>query len=85
MDFIAQTLAYTPGKRLAPLAGCAHTFFDELRVEGVELPNNGGALPPLFDWTPHELSSSQELLDKLIPSWVTRQQLADNNKKQPSR
>ncbi|KAL3920875.1 MAG: hypothetical protein SGILL_003040 [Bacillariaceae sp.] len=65
MDFIAQTLAYTPSKRLDPLAGCAHTFFDELRVEGTELPNNGGPLPPLFDWTPHELGSSQELLDKV--------------------
>ncbi|KAG7337997.1 sserine/threonine protein kinase with PASTA sensor domain [Nitzschia inconspicua] len=85
MDFIAQTLAYTPSKRLEPLAGCAHTFFDELRVEGTELPNGGGPLPPLFDWTPHELSSSQELLDKLIPTWVTRQQLVDNNKKPSSR
>jgi serine/threonine protein kinase len=48
-----------------PLDGCAHPFFDELRVEGTELPNGGGPLPPLFDWTPHELSSSKELLDKV--------------------
>jgi len=67
MDFIAKTLAYTPSKRLKPLEGCSHTFFDELRQEGTELPNNGGQLPPLFDWTPHELTLPQDLLDKLIP------------------
>jgi glycogen synthase kinase 3 beta len=65
MDFIAKTLAYTPSKRLKPLEGCAHPFFDELREEGTELPNNGGQLPPLFDWTPHELSLPQELLDNV--------------------
>jgi len=70
MDFIAKTLAYTPGKRLKPLEGCAHPFFDELRQEGIELPNNGGQLPPLFDWTPHELSLPQELLDKLVPPGI---------------
>lgn len=67
MDFIAATLAYTPSKRLQPLEGCAHTFFDELRTEGAELPNNGGPLPPLFDFTAHELTLTQDLLDKLIP------------------
>ena len=65
MDFIAQTLAYTPSKRLKPFEGCAHPFFDELRIEGAELPNSGGELPPLFDWTPHELSSPQEWLNKV--------------------
>lgn len=65
MEFIAATLAYTPSKRLKPLEGCAHPFFDELRKEGVELPNNGGPIPPCFDFTDHELSSSEELLEKV--------------------
>eukprot|EP00536_Pseudo-nitzschia_multiseries_P009559 jgi/Psemu1/201033/e_gw1.270.32.1 len=68
MDFIAKTLAYTPSKRLDPLEGCAHPFFDELRTYGAELPNNGGPLPPLFDWTQHELEASPEWLEKV--SWV---------------
>ena len=55
IDFIASTLAYTPSKRILPLEGCAHPFFDELRREGATL-NNGMALPPLFDFTAHELS-----------------------------
>jgi len=70
VDFIAQTLAYTPSKRIKPLEGCAHSFFDELREEGKQLPNNGGPLPPLFDFTQHELAQSPELLDKLIPPHV---------------
>ena len=65
MDFIAATLAYTPSKRLKPLEGCAHVFFDELRQEGTQLPNNGGPLPPLFDFTEHEMSAPRELLDKV--------------------
>lgn len=65
MDFIGATLAYTPSQRLQPLEGCAHPFFDELRTESVELPNNGGPLPPLFDFTDHELSLPNELLDKV--------------------
>lgn len=69
MDFIASTLAYTPTSRLKPLEGCVHKFFDELREEGVELPGNGGPLPPLFDFTTQEMSVSQELLDKVCISW----------------
>lgn len=68
MDFIAASLAYTPSKRLLPLEGCAHPFFDELREAGTELPNNGGSLPPLFDFTQHELDSSDDLLGKLVPA-----------------
>lgn len=85
MDFIGSTLAYTPSQRLKPLEGCAHTFFDELRTEGVELPNSGGPLPPLFDFTTHELSISQELLDKLIPPHVKGKQADENDKKQTGR
>lgn len=70
MDFIAATLAYTPSQRLKPLDGCAHAFFDELRDERKQLPNNGGPLPPLFDFTEHELASSPDLLDKLVPPHV---------------
>lgn len=64
MDFIASTLAYTPENRVMPLDGCAHTFFDELRLEATRLPN-GEPLPPMFDFTTHELQSSSELLEKV--------------------
>lgn len=64
--FIAANLAYTPASRLEPLEGCAHAFFDELRQEGVTLPSAGGPLPPLFNFTEHELRNT-ELMAKLIP------------------
>jgi serine/threonine protein kinase len=64
MDFIASTLAYTPDKRILPFEGCSHPFFDELRVESTRLPN-GEPLPPLFDFTSHELNRDSDLLEKV--------------------
>lgn len=66
-DFIASTLAYAPDRRTKPLQGCTHAFFDELRNPLTKLPN-GKNLPPLFDFTQHELDSPPELLSKLIPN-----------------
>lgn len=66
MDFIASTLAYAPEKRVKPLEGCGHPFFDELRDERTRLPD-GGELPPLFDFTKHEYESPRELVNKLVP------------------
>jgi glycogen synthase kinase 3 beta len=83
MDFIASCLAYTPAKRVKPLEGCAHVFFDDLRKPPAppgssdnssgQLPNGGGPFPPLFDFTHFELSQPMELLQKLIPPhmWST--------------
>lgn len=44
-------LEYTPSSRLSPLEACAHSFFDELRCLGTQLPNNR-PLPPLFNFSP---------------------------------
>ena len=78
MDFIASTLAYTPSKRVPPLEGCAHPFFDELRVESTRLPNSGGPLPPLFDFTPREMSHA-DLMDRLIPPHARNNNSNNNN------
>jgi glycogen synthase kinase 3 beta len=87
MDFIAANLAYTPSNRLQPLEGCAHPFFDELRLESTQLNSGGGALPPLFNFTEHELSQSPELLEKLIPPHIKakNEAAADGDKKASSR
>jgi len=66
MNFIASTLAYAPERRVKPLEGCTHAFFDELRNPKTRLPT-GKDLPPLFDFTDHELNSTPEILEKLIP------------------
>ena len=70
MDYIGSTLAYAPDRRVKPLEGCSHPFFDELRDSRTRLPN-GKELPPLFDFTGHELDSTPELLEKLIPPHVS--------------
>ena len=67
MDFIGSTLAYAPDRRVKPLEGCAHSFFDELRDESTKLPT-GKSLPPLFDFTEHELNSRSEIVEKLTPT-----------------
>ena len=71
MDFIGSTLAYAPDRRIKPLEGCTHAFFDELRDANTTLPT-GKELPPLFDFTPHELAKPQELLDKLMPPHIAK-------------
>uniref|UniRef100_A0A2K5EQP3 [tau protein] kinase n=1 Tax=Aotus nancymaae TaxID=37293 RepID=A0A2K5EQP3_AOTNA len=59
-------LEYTPSSRLSPLEACAHSFFDELRCLGTQLPNNR-PLPPLFNFSAGELSIQPSLNAILIP------------------
>ncbi|XP_008158446.2 glycogen synthase kinase-3 alpha [Eptesicus fuscus] len=59
-------LEYTPSSRLSPLEACAHSFFDELRCHGIQLPNNR-SLPPLFNFSPGELAIQPSLNAILIP------------------
>ncbi|KAL1426417.1 hypothetical protein MTO96_003418 [Rhipicephalus appendiculatus] len=60
-----------PPDQGAPVAqgACAHNFFSELREPGTRLPN-GRELPPLFDFTPHELSLEPQLNATLIPAYL---------------
>lgn len=53
-------LEYTPSSRLSPLEACAHSFFDELRCPGTQLPNNR-PLPPLFNFSPGGENSAWDL------------------------
>ena len=66
VDCVAQFLAYAPLRRVLPLRALAHDFFDDLRVPGATLEPNGGALPPLFDFTDLELAAFPDLA-KLRP------------------
>ncbi|KAL3517111.1 hypothetical protein ACH5RR_024013 [Cinchona calisaya] len=67
VDLVSRLLQYSPSLRCTALEACAHPFFDSLREPNASLPN-GRALPPLFNFTPQELSgASTELRDRLIP------------------
>ncbi|CCC10755.1 hypothetical protein SMACR_04408 [Sordaria macrospora] len=73
IDLIARLLEYTPTERLAAVDAMVHPFFDELRDPSTRLPDsrhNSGTvrdLPPLFDFTRHELSIAPQLNHKLVP------------------
>uniref|UniRef100_A0A915JW85 Uncharacterized protein n=1 Tax=Romanomermis culicivorax TaxID=13658 RepID=A0A915JW85_ROMCU len=64
---MSRLLEYTPGKRATSFSSLAHPFFDELRSPNCRLPN-GRDLPPLFDFSPHELSIEPLLNAKIIPN-----------------
>ncbi|CAI9101723.1 OLC1v1039117C3 [Oldenlandia corymbosa var. corymbosa] len=68
VDLVSRLLQYSPSLRCTALEACAHPFFDSLREPNACLPN-GRAFPPLFDFTPQELSGAPtELRDRLIPA-----------------
>ena len=67
LELVSKLLEYTPSKRPKALQVCAHPFFDELREPGKTLPS-GAPLPPLFNFTPEELSVEPSLNEILVPS-----------------
>ncbi|KAJ3051233.1 regulator of ime2 [Rhizophlyctis rosea] len=66
LDFLSKLLEYTPTNRLTAIEAMAHNFFDELRKPETRMPN-GRELPPLFDFSPLELSIRPDLNRVLIP------------------
>ncbi|KAI8490177.1 Glycogen synthase kinase-3 beta, partial [Branchiostoma belcheri] len=72
INLCSRLLEYTPGARISPLEACTHPFFDELRDPNTRLPN-GRELPPLFNFTPHELSINPSLNSRLLPPHLQQQ------------
>jgi glycogen synthase kinase 3 beta len=66
IELVSQLLDYTPSHRLSPLDACAHCYFDELRDPATRL-TNGRELPPLFNFTPMEMSVKPQLSSILLP------------------
>ncbi|CAG9856100.1 unnamed protein product [Phyllotreta striolata] len=66
IELVARLLEYTPSSRISPLQACAHSFFNELREPNTRLPN-GNELPPLFNFTEHELNIQPSLNFVLLP------------------
>ncbi|CAO3594102.1 unnamed protein product [Absidia cylindrospora] len=85
VEFIDLLLRYTPTSRLTAIDAMAHSFFDELRDPNTNLGQDK-ALPPLFNFTEHELSIKPELNRKLVPPHCESELLArgiDINNFQP--
>lgn len=72
VDLASRLLQYSPTLRCTALEACAHPFFDDLRKPNACLPN-GRPLPPLFNFTPQELSGARtELRQRLIPEHMRK-------------
>ncbi|XP_009610982.1 shaggy-related protein kinase epsilon-like [Nicotiana tomentosiformis] len=72
VDLASRLLQYSPTLRCTALEACAHPFFNALREPNACLPN-GRTLPPLFNFTPQELSgASTELRQRLIPEYMRK-------------
>jgi glycogen synthase kinase 3 beta len=69
IELVSRLLEYTPSARVTPLEACAHRFFDDLRLPGAKLPNHRD-LPPLFNFTPHELQIQPQLNSILVPAHI---------------
>ncbi|KAK3378020.1 kinase-like domain-containing protein [Podospora didyma] len=73
IELIAQLLEYTPKKRLSAVEAMIEPFFDELRDPNTKFPDSRHQtgqlkdLPPLFDFSRHELSISPKDNYKLVP------------------
>lgn len=72
IDFISKMLEYSPKKRLKPLAGLLHPFFDDLRTKNCKI--NGRQIPDLFKFNAIELKEDPSLKAKLIPAWYIKKQ-----------
>eukprot|EP01116_Phalansterium_solitarium_P017958 TRINITY_DN4579_c0_g1_i1.p1 TRINITY_DN4579_c0_g1~~TRINITY_DN4579_c0_g1_i1.p1 ORF type:complete len:422 (+),score=69.91 TRINITY_DN4579_c0_g1_i1:465-1730(+) len=68
IDLVAKLLVYTPTNRVKPYEALAHPFFDELREPNVVLPS-GRPLPPLFNFSDHELKEiGPAMLKRIMPA-----------------
>ena len=63
-------LEYSPKRRIKPLEGLMHPFFDDLRAKNCKI--NGRQIPDLFNFTKEELSEDPSLESKLIPEWYIK-------------
>jgi glycogen synthase kinase 3 beta len=74
--FITKTLQYEPLKRLTAFQSMADPFFNDLRDPNAKMLN-GKPLPPLFNFTRHELSIQPNLIPALVPRHVEGELLAN--------
>lgn len=75
IDLVSKMLQYSPAKRLKPMEGLAHPYFDDLRHTACKLPS-GKPLPPLFNFSEHEYHCAGPLARDILPKPVFADLLA---------
>uniref|UniRef100_A0A6B2EE16 Protein kinase shaggy-like isoform x2 n=1 Tax=Phlebotomus kandelakii TaxID=1109342 RepID=A0A6B2EE16_9DIPT len=78
IGLVSRLLEYTPSARITPLQACAHPFFNDLRECSQRLPN-GNELPPLFNFTEHELSIQPSLNAQLLQNAQSQPPLVNDH------
>jgi serine/threonine protein kinase len=74
VDLVSSMLMYDPRKRIDPFVALTHPFFDDLKVEGVRLPNGNPLSVNVLNFTDDEIKKAKELnlVDKIIPEHVQK-------------
>ena len=63
---LEKLLVYIPANRLKAIESCGHSFFDELKMSNVVLPDGNKIPKELFQYTSEELSLSPECASILM-------------------
>jgi serine/threonine protein kinase len=79
IDLVSKMLQYSPNRRLKPMDGLAHPYFDELRAPTCRLPS-GKPLPPLFDFSEQEFAQAGPLAEKILPTAIFAQLCAKHGR-----
>ncbi|CAO3594433.1 unnamed protein product [Absidia cylindrospora] len=66
VDLLSRMLLYDPRKRITAIEALCHPFFDEIRDPNTRLPNDQ-PLPPVVNFSRHELSIRPDLIRRLVP------------------
>lgn len=70
VDLVQKMLRYKPNDRINLYQALCHPLFDELREDGLLLPN-GNCIPDLFNFSDQEIIAmeTEENREILIPKW----------------
>lgn len=69
IEFLKTIIVYSPTQRPTAMQALTHSFFNDLKKEGMKLPD-GEKFPPLFNWTEEEKECYPEYIKQIQPSWV---------------
>ncbi|KDE09254.1 CMGC/GSK protein kinase [Microbotryum lychnidis-dioicae p1A1 Lamole] len=77
IDLLQNLIVFDPSQRLSAAELLAHAFFDEIKHPGPSgtgpvLPG-GERMPPMFNFSHHELSIRPDLVNRIIPSYARRE------------
>ena len=77
LEFIRTLLQYDPNNRPTAIEALKHPFFNELRMQRLEIPGPEQLMPfELFLWTKEEYIANARIIETtLTPNWLPRNYL----------